>query len=118
MSETGTKYQAVLLEEQSLALQAPTLELDSPRRYSGRCLAGICKLWAACEKLRRQQAFEEWFTEHDIRAMQATDADEQGLDVQQNLQHRDARTIEIYLRSKRMTAIQGISAKSFLGNDE
>ncbi len=38
--------------------------------------------------------------------------------MQQNLQHSDARTTEIYLRGKRVTAIQGITAKTFLGNDK
>ena len=52
----------------------------------------------------------ERFTEHDIRAKHATDAEKQGIDVQTNLQHSDRRTTEIYIRSKQ---VQPLDASRF-----
>lgn len=56
----------------------------------------------------------ERFTEHDIRAKHATDADHHGIDVQANLQHSDRRTTEIYIRSKKVTSIKTLSMQRFV----
>lgn len=53
------------------------------------------------------------FTEHDLRAKHATDADNLKLDVQANLQHSDRRTTEIYLRAKRIAEVTMLSAEGF-----
>ena len=55
----------------------------------------------------------ERFTEHDIRAKHATDAEKQGFDVQANLQHSDRRTTEIYICSKQVTQVQSLDASRF-----
>lgn len=107
----------VLENNQRSGLQGETLFCN--RKGKAYNKDGFHARWQpSMRKALETGAIKERFTEHDIRTMHATDADEQGLDVQQNLQHSDARTTEIYLRGKRVTAIQGISAKSFLGNDE
>ncbi|GAB2798847.1 tyrosine-type recombinase/integrase [Halomonas shantousis] len=54
------------------------------------------------------------FTEHDLRAKHATDAEKQGLDVQANLQHSDRRTTEIYLRAKQVLQVSTLGADSFI----
>ncbi|MBS3670657.1 tyrosine-type recombinase/integrase [Vreelandella boliviensis] len=56
----------------------------------------------------------ERFTEHDIRAKHATDADDQGYDAMTNLQHSDRRTTEVYLRAKRVLTVSTLGAGEFL----
>ncbi|RUR38497.1 tyrosine-type recombinase/integrase [Vreelandella populi] len=53
------------------------------------------------------------FTEHDLRAKHATDAELLGIDVQSNLQHSDRRTTEIYLRAKQVATVQSLNADRF-----
>ncbi|MCG7598357.1 tyrosine-type recombinase/integrase [Halomonas sp. McH1-25] len=57
------------------------------------------------------------FTEHDLRAKHATDAEQQGLDVQANLQHSDRRTTEIYLRAKQVLQVSALGADAFLDDE-
>ena len=56
----------------------------------------------------------ERFTEHDLRAKHATDAERQGLDVQANLQHSDRRTTEIYLRAKQVLKVSALDIEGLL----
>lgn len=56
----------------------------------------------------------ERFTEHDIRAKHATDAENQGIDPQKNLGHSDRRTTETYLRAKRVLAVSALGADDFI----
>lgn len=56
----------------------------------------------------------ERFTEHDIRAKHATDAEDQGIDPQNNLGHSDRRTTETYLRSKRVLKVSALDADNFI----
>lgn len=59
----------------------------------------------------------ERFTEHDLRAKHATDAERQGIDVMKNLQHSDRRTTAIYLRAKTITETSVLVAEGFFTND-
>lgn len=52
---------------------------------------------------------KERFTEHDLRALHATLADEQDIDAQKNLAHDDAKTTRIYLRSKKSIVIEPVA---------
>lgn len=56
----------------------------------------------------------ERFTEHDIRAKHATDADEQGFDATTNLQHSDRRTTQSYLRAKKVLRVSTLGAEEFI----
>ena len=73
--------------------------------------------WQYGMRLAIKEAGIERFTEHDIRAKHATDAEQQGIDVQANLQHSDRRTTEIYIRSKKVASIQALSLDRFVGTD-
>lgn len=70
--------------------------------------------WQYGMRLAVKETGIERFTEHDLRAKHATDADDVGLDVQSNLQHSDRRTTEIYLRAKKVLRISALDADSFL----
>ncbi|MBW5800631.1 tyrosine-type recombinase/integrase [Halomonas elongata] len=60
----------------------------------------------------------ERFTEHDLRAKHATDAQSQGLDVQSNLQHSDRRTTEVYLRAKEVLRVSALGLDEFVDDPE
>ncbi|MGQ7249569.1 tyrosine-type recombinase/integrase [Halomonas sp. V046] len=69
--------------------------------------------WQYGMRLAIKEGQIERFTEHDLRAKHATDAERQGLDVQANLQHSDRRTTEIYLRAKQVLRISALEAEGF-----
>lgn len=56
----------------------------------------------------------ERFTEHDLRAKHATDADDQGFDATTNLQHSDRRTTQTYLRAKKVLRVSTLGAEEFI----
>lgn len=58
----------------------------------------------------------ELFTERDLRAKHATDADEQGFDATINLQHSDRRTTETYLRAKKVLRVSTLGAEAFISS--
>nr|WP_299241494.1 tyrosine-type recombinase/integrase [uncultured Halomonas sp.] len=66
-------------------------------------------------KAIHEGGLRERFTEHDLRAKHATDAERQGIDVQSNLQHSDSRTTAIYLRAKKVLTTSLLDAEAFLG---
>ena len=51
-------------------------------------------------------ALEETFTEHDIRAMHGTEAEEQGINATDNLLHNDSKSTKAYLRGKKEVVIK------------
>lgn len=58
----------------------------------------------------------ERFTEHDLRAKHATDADDQGFDATTNLQHSDRRTTQSYLRAKKVLRVSTLGAEEFISD--
>ena len=69
--------------------------------------------WQYSMKRAIKEGKIERFTEHDLRAKHATDAEIQELDVQTNLQHSDARTTAVYLRAKKVAEVAMLSAEGF-----
>ena len=63
-------------------------------------------------KAMKEGGLRKRFTEHDLRAKHATDAERQGLDVQTNLQHSDQRTTEIYLRQKKVLSVTALELEN------
>lgn len=59
----------------------------------------------AMDRALKSGDLQERFHVHDIRASHVTKAEELGLDTQSQLLHTDARTTEIYSRSKRVTKV-------------
>ncbi|MHB0775387.1 tyrosine-type recombinase/integrase [Halomonas sp. WWR20] len=59
-------------------------------------------------KAMNEGGLKERFTEHDLRAKHATDAERQGIDVTTNLQHSDARTTQIYIRQKQVLSVTAL----------
>ncbi|QJQ93958.1 MULTISPECIES: tyrosine-type recombinase/integrase [Halomonadaceae] len=70
--------------------------------------------WQYGMKKAMTEGMIERFTEHDLRAKHATDAERQGIDVQTNLQHSDRRTTEIYLRAKQVLKVSALGADAFI----
>lgn len=63
-------------------------------------------VWRAFHKAAERAGVAN-VTLHDLRAMAATEADADGLDARGLLGHRDRRTTEIYLRSRRVPVVRG-----------
>lgn len=62
--------------------------------------------WRECmNKALTSGELIERFTEHDIRAKHATDAQEQGLNATDQMLHENATTTKAYLRSKKTTQV-------------
>ncbi|MCE3025774.1 tyrosine-type recombinase/integrase [Salinicola sp. DM10] len=59
-------------------------------------------------KAMKEGGLRERFTEHDLRAKHATDAERQGIDVTTNLQHSDKRTTQVYLRQKQVLSVTAL----------
>lgn len=60
-------------------------------------------------KAMKEGGLRERFTEHDLRAKHATDAERLGINVSTNLQHSDQRTTEVYLRQKRVLSVTALA---------
>jgi integrase len=58
------------------------------------------------KKALAETKLQERFTEHDLRAVTGTAADESGMDAKELLGHSNQKTTEVYLRSKSPTRIR------------
>jgi integrase len=73
------------------------------QQYTGD---GFRSIWhRAMKKALEETRLQERFTEHDLRAVTGTAANEAGKDAQELLGHLNQKTTDIYLRSKVPTKI-------------
>ncbi len=88
--------------DSALALKRPVFSLNvfCNRRGQAYTGDGFRSIWQRAMNKAISTGALERFTEHDLRAKAATDADENGLDAQALLGHMDGQTTRRYLRSK------------------
>jgi integrase len=77
------------------------MHLFCTRRGQPYTSDGFRSIWhRAMKKALKETKLQERFTEHDLRAVTGTAADDAGLDAQELLGHTDRKTTGVYLRGK------------------
>ena len=106
------ELKAVVDEARGLRGKVAGLYLFCNRRgqpYTGN---GIRTIWQkAMRKAMTQGALAERFTEHDIRAKAATDADAAGIDARRLLAHENQATTDRYIKSRKVERVAPLRRK-------